>query len=77
MSTKDTTQNATFPLVVNTAEAAKALGRSVQTLRFWACSGKGPIRPVRVNRTGGPLAWRGADILRLLNGGADEVEKQN
>jgi len=77
MSNQDMTQNVSFPAVVNTAEAARALGRSVQTLRFWACSGKGPIRPVRINQMGGPLAWRGADILRLLNGGADEVEKQN
>ena len=62
------TQNISFPTVVNTAEAARALGRTTQTLRLWACKGIGPLRPIRV-RAGGPLAWRGADILRILNAG--------
>lgn len=46
-----------------TSEAAFHLNRSSQTLRLWACLGNGPIRPLRVN---GRLAWRVADIRRVL-----------
>lgn len=51
-----------------TNEAAAALCRSPQTLRKWACLESGPIRPIRVN---GRLAWRVADLRRLLSGGAE------
>jgi hypothetical protein len=50
-----------------TRDAAAALGRSPQTLRKWACFECGPLRPIRIN---GRLAWRVADLLRVLNGGA-------
>jgi len=43
--------------------AAYHLNRKPQTLRGWACREDGAIRPVRVN---GRLAWRVADIRRLL-----------
>ena len=48
-----------------TDEAAPAIARKPQTLRKWACLENGPIRPVRIN---GRLAWRVADLARLLNG---------
>jgi len=51
----------------NTDEAAHYLNRKSQTLRAWACLEHGPIRPVRIN---GRLAWRVADVKRLLEGGA-------
>jgi hypothetical protein len=46
-----------------TAEAAFHLNRAQQTLRLWACHEDGPIRPLRIN---GRLAWRVADLRRLL-----------
>lgn len=48
---------------VDTATAAHHLNRQPQTLRGWACLEHGPIRPVRVH---GRLAWKVADIRRLL-----------
>lgn len=48
-------------------EAAPAINRACQTLRKWACLENGPIRPVRIN---GRLAWRVADLAKLLNGEA-------
>ena len=48
-----------------TDEAAAAINRRPQTLRKWACLENGPIRPVRIN---GRLAWRVADLEKLLNG---------
>lgn len=56
---------------VSTPEAARLLGRSVQTLRLWSCKGCGPIQPVRVNGFGGPLLWRLADIERIISGGIE------
>ncbi|WP_087086439.1 hypothetical protein [Caballeronia catudaia] len=49
--------------VCATNVAAVALDRQPQTLRKWACLENGPIRPIRIN---GRLAWRVADIKRLL-----------
>lgn len=46
-----------------TGQAAFYLGRQKQTLRFWASSGSGPIKPIRIN---GRLAWKLADIRRVL-----------
>lgn len=48
---------------VDTATAAHHLNRRPQTLRGWACHEDGPLRPVRIN---GRLAWRVADIKRVL-----------
>ena len=48
---------------VETACAAYHLNRQPQTLRGWACAEDGPLRPVRVN---GRLAWKVADLKRLL-----------
>lgn len=48
---------------ISTAEAAAHLNRRPQTLRGWACLENGPLRPVRVH---GRLAWRTADLRRLL-----------
>ncbi|CAJ0873887.1 hypothetical protein R77569_02567 [Ralstonia mannitolilytica] len=49
-----------------TNEAAIVLNRKDQTMRKWACLENGPIRPVRIN---GRLAWRVADLAKLLNEG--------
>jgi hypothetical protein len=48
---------------VDTATAAHHLMRSPQTLRIWACSENGPIRPLRIN---GRLAWPTAELRRVL-----------
>ena len=53
--------------VLVTRDAAAALGRSPQTLRKWACLECGPLRPVRIN---GRLAWKVADLLRVVQGAA-------
>ncbi len=52
---------------LSTKEAAFHLGRRPQTLRLWSCLETGPIKPVRIN---GRLAWRVADIKRVLSGEA-------
>lgn len=57
---------------VNTALAAKALGRQPQTLRKWACYENGPIRPIRIN---GRLAWSLDEIAALLNEGSTPNKK--
>jgi hypothetical protein len=48
---------------VPTDQAAYYLTRRPQTLRSWASSGSGPIRPHKVN---GRLAWPVATIRALL-----------
>jgi hypothetical protein len=48
---------------VETAVAAYYLNRRPQTLRSWASSEKGPIRPIRIN---GRLAWSIAEIKSIL-----------
>jgi hypothetical protein len=48
---------------VDTETAAYHLSREPQTLRVWACRENGPIRPMRIN---GRLAWKVADLRRLL-----------
>lgn len=58
-------QELEFPLLLKTADAARLLNRTPQTLRKWACLGEGGIIPLRIN---GRLAWRAQDILRLLEG---------
>lgn len=64
----------TFPPLANesrtavpTDAAAYYLNRRPQTLRAWACLGKGPVRPIRIN---GRLSWPVAEIRKLLNGEA-------
>lgn len=47
---------------VDTACAAYHLGRTVQTLRKWACYENGPVRPIRIH---GRLAWSVAELRRL------------
>jgi hypothetical protein len=48
---------------MDTAAAAYYMNRRPQTLRIWACKENGPIRPIRVN---GRLAWKTADLRKLL-----------
>lgn len=50
---------------VDTASAAFHLGRKAQTMRVWASTEKGPLRPVRIN---GRLAWPVEGLRRLLSG---------
>jgi hypothetical protein len=49
---------------VDTACAAYHLGRQPQTMRVWASTETGPIRPIRIN---GRLSWPVAEIRRLLS----------
>lgn len=48
---------------VPTADAAYYLNRQPQSLRAWACHMTGPLTPLRI---GSRLAWRVADIKKLL-----------
>ena len=48
---------------VDTATAAYYLNRKQQTLRAWATYQNGPVNPIRV---GGRLAWKTADLRRVL-----------
>lgn len=57
-----------LPKMLTTEDAAKALHRSVQTLRMWSHKRNGPIDPVRLHGHGGPLLWRETDIIDVLNG---------
>ena len=50
-------------VAVDTACAAFHISRQPQTLRGWACREDGPIRPLRIN---GRLAWKTADLRKLL-----------
>jgi hypothetical protein len=52
---------------VPTADAAHYLNRRPQTLRHWASSEDGAMRPIRIN---GRLAWSVAEIRNLLSGGS-------
>lgn len=52
---------------IPTNAAAFHLSRQPQTLRSWASTEAGPIRPVRIS---GRLAWPVDGIRKLLNGGA-------
>jgi hypothetical protein len=68
--TRRAATEATFPPLelvtrptVPTEQAAYYLNRRPQTLRGWACTEAGALRPVRLH---GRLAWRVADIRRLL-----------
>lgn len=48
---------------VPTEQAAYYLLRRPQTLRGWACTEGGPLRPVRIN---GRLGWYVSDLRRVL-----------
>lgn len=50
--------------ILTTNEAADFLGLKPQTLRCWACYGKGPISPVRI---GNRLRWRLSDLEKLVS----------
>jgi hypothetical protein len=52
---------------VPTDQGAFYMNRKSQTLRKWACLENGPIKPIRIN---GRLAWRVADIKKLVGGAA-------
>ena len=47
---------------LRTEQAAHYLNRRPQTLRGWACSEDGPLRPLRIN---GRLAWPVSEIRRV------------
>ncbi|ABE43476.1 hypothetical protein Bpro_1532 [Polaromonas sp. JS666] len=48
---------------VDTATAAYYLNRKPQTLRCWATYQNGPVNPIRIS---GRLAWKTADLRRVL-----------
>ena len=48
---------------VTTEAAAHFLNRRPQTLRIWACTENGPLRPTRIM---GRLAWPVAELRRVL-----------
>jgi hypothetical protein len=50
-------------VTVDTATAAYYLNRQPQTMRAWASSERGPLRPLRL---GGRLAWSVREIKHLL-----------
>ena len=52
---------------LSTEEAAALLHRKPQTLRKWASTETGPVRPIRIF---GRLAWPADAIRRLLEGTA-------
>jgi hypothetical protein len=52
---------------VPTEQAAHYLNRRPQTLRTWACSENGPLRPIRIN---GRLAWPVSELRRVLGAAA-------
>lgn len=64
-ATNNLLNRTSLPEVLPTDEAAAAINRAPQTLRKWACLETGPIRPLRIN---GRLAWRVADLQKLLAG---------
>jgi hypothetical protein len=73
MSTNTNAKNASFPALaeitrshIPTEQASYYLNRRPQTLRAWACFENGLIKPIRIN---GRLAWRVADIKKLLGEG--------
>ena len=52
---------------LSTEEAAALLHRKPQTLRKWAATETGPVRPIRIF---GRLAWPAEAIYKLLKGTA-------
>jgi hypothetical protein len=54
-----------LPQYCDTKTAALALNRQAATLRKWASTDTGPIRPVRIN---GRLAWSVDALCALLRG---------
>ena len=59
--------NTETKLILTTREAAALLNRKPQTLLVWACYGKGPVQPIRINRR---LGWKKTEISALLEGGS-------
>jgi hypothetical protein len=53
--------------VLNTRDAAAALGKSGQTLRKLYCT-QGHAYGIRPLKIGARLAWRVADLLRIVQG---------
>jgi hypothetical protein len=54
--------------VLTTRDAAAALAKSGQTLRKLYCQ-QGHAYGIRPLKIGGRLAWRAADLLRIVQGG--------
>ena len=59
------TKTEQLPETLLTAPAAESIERKSQTLRKWASTGTGPIKPVRIN---GRLHWKVSDLRALLDG---------
>jgi len=65
--------NHPIPKYCDTKQAADALNRQAATLRKWASTNTGPLKPVRVN---GRLAWSVDEISALLMGGEKQVDQE-
>ncbi|OIQ63966.1 hypothetical protein GALL_544860 [mine drainage metagenome] len=61
-------ENMPTSAVLMTRDAAAALGKSGQTLRKLYCQ-QGHAYGIKPLKIGGRLAWRAADLLKLLRGG--------
>ena len=61
-----------IPEYVPTRVAAAALMRQDDTLRQWAFTGTGPVKPIRIN---GRLAWPVDQIIAALTPNSKKPEK--
>ena len=61
-----------FIETVDTATAARVLGRKTRTLQKWHAYG-GPIQPIVVH---GRLRWRVSDIQNLLNPESEQIAQK-
>lgn len=59
--------------LIKTEEAARLLGLSAKTLRFYATVGGGPLPPVRLGRA---VRYRLSDVRRVVAMGAAAVDIQ-
>jgi DNA-binding transcriptional MerR regulator len=55
-----------FRETISTKEAAKAFNAHPATLQYWARTGTGPMKPIKIGRR---LRWPIDDIKRILEGG--------
>jgi len=53
--------------LISTEDLSALIAIAQPTLRAWAQTGSGPLRPIRFSSRG-PLRWRKSDIVRLIAG---------
>jgi hypothetical protein len=54
-----------FRQTTNTRTAAKAFDAHPATLQYWARTGTGPLKPIKIGRR---LRWPNDDIKQILEG---------